>query len=188
MQRRTTRTVQVGSVAIGSGHPIAVQSMLCAAPGDIEGNIAQARARKEAGCDIVRLAIPTMEDIRLISAIKKEVELPLVADIQFDYRLAIAAAGAGIDKIRINPGNIGGRDRIRAVVNACRERDIPIRIGVNSGSLEKELLQKYGVRDCYYGHLHAESLRLAFLGRSHDVDFHLVSADYVNFTPVKIRN
>ena len=144
MQRRTTKTVQVGSVAIGSGHPIAVQSMLCAAPGDIDGNIAQARALKEAGCDIVRLAIPTMEDIRLISAIKNEVELPLVADIQFDYRLAIAAAEAGIDKIRINPGNIGGRDRIRAVVNACRERDIPIRIGVNSGSLEKDLLEKYG--------------------------------------------
>ena len=144
MQRRTTRTVQVGSVAIGSGHPIAVQSMLCAAPADIDANIAQAKALKEAGCDIVRLAIPTMEDIRLISAIKNEVELPLVADIQFDYRLAIAAAEAGIDKIRINPGNIGGRDRIRAVVNACRERDIPIRIGVNSGSLEKELLQKYG--------------------------------------------
>ena len=144
MQRRTTRTVQVGSVAIGSGHPIAVQSMLCAAPADIDANIAQAKALKEAGCDIVRLAIPTMEDIRLISAIKNEVELPLVSDIQFDYRLAIAAAEAGIDKIRINPGNIGGRDRIRAVVNACRERDIPIRIGVNSGSLEKELLQKYG--------------------------------------------
>ena len=91
MQRRTTRTVQVGSVAIGSGHPIAVQSMLCAAPGDIDGNIAQAMALKEAGCDIVRLAIPTMEDIRLISAIKKEVELPLVADIHFNYRLALLA-------------------------------------------------------------------------------------------------
>ena len=118
MQRRTTRTVQVGSVAIGAGHPIAVQSMLCAAPGDIEGNIAQARALKEAGCDSVRLAIPTMEDIRLISAIKNEVELPLVADIQFDYRLAIAAAEAGIDKISINHGNFGGRDRSRAGVTA----------------------------------------------------------------------
>ena len=144
MQRRTTRTVQVGSVAIGSGHPIAVQSMLCAAPGDIDGNIAQVRALKEAGCDIVRLAIPTMEDIRLISAIKNEVELPLVADIQFDYRLAIAAAEAGIDKIRINPGNIGGMSRVQEVVHACQERQIPIRIGVNSGSLEKEILAKYG--------------------------------------------
>ena len=142
MQRRTTRTVQVGSVAIGSGHPIAVQSMLCAAPGDIEGNIAQARALKEAGCDIVRLAIPTMEDIRLISAIKNEVELPLVADIQFDYRLAIAAAEAGIDKIRINPGNIGDWAKVDAVIDAAGAAGCAIRIGVNAGSLEQDIAER----------------------------------------------
>ncbi len=144
MQRRNTRTVQVGSIAIGSAHPIAVQSMLCAAPGDINANIEQARALKTAGCDIIRLAIPSMEDVRLISAIKEAVDIPLVADIQFDYRLAIAAAQAGVDKVRINPGNIGSADQVNAVVETCREREIPIRIGVNSGSLEKEILQKYG--------------------------------------------
>ena len=143
MQRRSTKTVTIGSVTVGSGHPIAVQSMLCAAPHDLAANIAQAKALKEAGCDIIRLAIPTMEDIRLISAIKREVDIPLVADIQFDYRLAIAAAEAGIDKIRINPGNIGGEDHVDAVVKICRERHIPIRIGVNSGSLEKGILREY---------------------------------------------
>ena len=137
MQRRTTRTVTVGSVSIGSGHPIAVQSMLCAPPSDPAANIAQAVALKQAGCDILRLAIPTMEDIRLIPAIKKAVDLPLVADIQFDYRLAVAAVEAGIDKIRINPGNIGGESNLRTVADACRARHVPIRIGVNSGSLEK---------------------------------------------------
>ena len=144
MQRRTTNTVHVGDIAIGSGHPIAVQSMLCVAPSDLAANIAQTLVLKEAGCDIVRLAIPTMDDIRLISAIKNEVDIPLVADIQFDYRLAIAAVKAGVDKVRINPGNIGGSDRVHAVVEACRDRHIPIRIGVNSGSLEKDILQKYG--------------------------------------------
>lgn len=144
MQRRTTNTVHVGDVEIGSGYPIAVQSMLCADPADIAANVAQTLVLKEAGCDIVRLAIPTMDDIRLISAIKNEVDIPLVADIQFDYRLAIAAVEAGIDKVRINPGNIGGCDQIHAVVEACRDRHIPIRIGVNSGSLEKDILQKYG--------------------------------------------
>ena len=144
MQRRTTNTVHVGDIAIGSGHPIAVQSMLCVAPSDLAANIAQTLVLKEAGCDIVRLAIPTMDDIRLISAIKNEVDIPLVADIQFDYRLAIAAVKAGIDKVRINPGNIGGSDRVHAEVESCRERHIPIRIGVNSGSLEKDILQKYG--------------------------------------------
>ena len=144
MQRRTTNTVHVGDIAIGSGHPIAVQSMLCVAPSDLAASIAQTLVLKEAGCDIVRLAIPTMDDIRLISAIKNEVDIPLVADIQFDYRLAIAAVKAGIDKVRINPGNIGGSDRVHAVVEACRDRHIPIRIGVNSGSLEKDILQKYG--------------------------------------------
>ena len=144
MQRRTTRTVTVGGVSIGSGHPIAVQSMLCAPPSDPAANIAQAVALKQAGCDILRLAIPTMEDIRLIPVIKKAVDLPLVADIQFDYRLAVAAVEAGIDKIRINPGNIGGESNLRTVADACRARHVPIRIGVNSGSLEKEILARYG--------------------------------------------
>lgn len=117
MQRRTTNTVHVGDIAIGSGHPIAVQSMLCVAPSDLAANIAQTLVLKEAGCDIVRLAIPTMDDIRLISAIKNEVDIPLVADIQFDYRLAIAAVKAGIDKVRINPGNIGGSDCVHAVID-----------------------------------------------------------------------
>ena len=144
MLRRNTRTVTVGNVAIGSGHAIAVQSMLCAKSGYLSANITQARALKDAGCDIVRLAIPSMEDVSLISAIKQAVDIPLVADIQFDYRLAIEAVKEGVDKIRINPGNIGGKDQVDAVVNACRERHIPIRIGVNSGSLEKNILQEYG--------------------------------------------
>ena len=105
--------------------------MLCAAPSDVAANVAQALALKEAGCDIVRLAIPTMEDIRLISAIKNGVDIPLVADIQFDYRLAIAAVKAGIDKVRINPGNIGGSDRVHAVAEACRDRHIPIQFRYN---------------------------------------------------------
>lgn len=111
---------------------------------DIEGSVKQAVELEKAGCEIVRAAIPNMEAVKLIPAIKEKISIPLVADIHFDYRLAIAAAEAGIDKIRINPGNIGSMDRVKAVVKACRERNIPIRIGVNGGSLEKELLAKYG--------------------------------------------
>ena len=144
MERRKTNTVLVGKVPIGSGHPIAIQSMLCAAPDDIPANIRQASALKEAGCDIIRVAIPKMEDIRLICAIKEAVDIPVVADIQFDYRLAVTAAKAGADKVRINPGNIGEESRVKAVVDACREHGVPIRIGVNSGSLERPILEKYG--------------------------------------------
>ena len=111
---------------------------------DIEGSAAQAAALEQAGCEIIRAAIPNRDAIALIPAIKERIHIPLVADIHFDYRLALEAAAAGIDKIRINPGNIGGMDRVRAVVKACQERSIPIRIGVNSGSLEKEILAKYG--------------------------------------------
>lgn len=144
MERRKTRTVRVGNVPIGSEHPIAIQSMLCTPPKDIEANIRQTAALKAAGCDIVRFAVPTLEDVRLISAIRKEVDIPLVADIHFDYRIAIASVEAGIDKVRINPGNIGDESRVKAVVDACRAHQVPIRIGVNSGSLERPVLEKYG--------------------------------------------
>ena len=140
---RTVKPVKVGDCLLDGKH-IYIQSMLNRRSDDIAGSVEQALALEQAGCEIVRAAIPDMDAVRLVGALKEKLRIPLVADIHFDYRLAIAAAEAGIDKIRINPGNIGGRDRIRAVVNACRERDIPIRIGVNSGSLEKELLQKYG--------------------------------------------
>lgn len=144
MNRRKTETVFVGGVPLGSEHPIAIQSMLCAKPDDLAGNIAQSKALKEAGCDIIRVAIPTMEDIRLIPVIKEAVDIPLVADIQFDYRLAVESAYAGADKVRINPGNIGDEEKVLAVVKACREKAIPIRIGVNSGSLEPSVKAKFG--------------------------------------------
>ncbi|MBR4510037.1 MAG: flavodoxin-dependent (E)-4-hydroxy-3-methylbut-2-enyl-diphosphate synthase, partial [Ruminococcus sp.] len=123
---------------------IYIQSMLNARSDDIEGSVKQAVELEKAGCEIVRAAIPNMEAVKLIPAIKEAVKIPLVADIHFDYKLAIEAAAAGVDKIRINPGNIGGMDRVKAVVDACRARNLPIRIGVNSGSLEKEILAKYG--------------------------------------------
>ncbi|HEX2985978.1 MAG TPA: flavodoxin-dependent (E)-4-hydroxy-3-methylbut-2-enyl-diphosphate synthase [Caproiciproducens sp.] len=141
---RQSRTVYAGRVPIGGGARITVQSMLNVPSTDIQGSVKQAVALEKAGCDIIRAAIPNMEAIRLIPAIKKAVKIPLVADIHFDYRLALESVAAGIDKIRINPGNIGSEDRVKAVANACRTKNIPIRIGVNSGSLEKEILAKYG--------------------------------------------
>ena len=143
MKRQKTREVKIGSVAIGGGNPIAIQSMLCAPPDDIEANVRQTKALWEAGCQINRVAMPYEGGTRLIRAIKEASPMPLVADIQFDYRLAIEAAKAGADKVRINPGNIGDREKVRAVVEACGERGVPIRIGVNSGSLEREILEKY---------------------------------------------
>ena len=134
----------VGTVAIGGGAPVSVQSMLSCPAEDIEGNVAQAKRLEKAGCEIIRAAIPNKDAIRLIEAIKKEVSVPLVADIHFDYKLALEAANAGIDKIRINPGNIGSEGRVKAVALECARRKIPIRIGVNSGSLEKEILAKHG--------------------------------------------
>ncbi len=140
---RNVKAVKVGDCVLDGNH-IYIQSMLNARSDDIEGSVKQAVELEKAGCEIIRAAIPDMEAVKLIPAIKEAINIPLVADIHFDYRLAIEAAAAGIDKIRINPGNIGGLDRVKAVVDACRARNLPIRIGVNSGSLEKELLAKYG--------------------------------------------
>ena len=139
-----TKQIHVGPVAIGGGVAVSIQSMLNTRTTDVEGSLAQIRALAAAGCEIVRLAVPNMEAAEGFAKIAKESPLPLVADIHFDYRLAIAAAEGGAAKIRINPGNIGGADRVRAVVDVCKERGIPIRIGVNGGSLDKRLLQKYG--------------------------------------------
>lgn len=139
-----TRQILVGNVPIGGGAPVVVQSMLNTKTTDIEGSLSQIRSLAAAGCQIARLAVPNQEAARAFAQICKESVLPLVADIHFDYKLAIAAAEGGASKIRINPGNIGGEDRVKAVVDVCKDRHIPIRIGVNGGSLEKELLEKYG--------------------------------------------
>lgn len=152
MEKRISRAVQVGSLTIGGGAPVTVQSMLNVPAHDIDGNVRQAKRLAAAGCELIRVAIPDMEAVPLIPALKQAVSVPIVADIHFDYRLALESAAAGVDKIRINPGNIGGDDHVKAVAQVCRERGIPIRIGVNSGSLEKEILAKYG-------HPCAEALR-----------------------------
>ena len=138
------RQIHVGDVTIGGGAPVVIQSMLNTKTTDVEGSLAQIRALQDAGCQIARLAVPNMEAARGFAEIVRESPLPLVADIHFDYKLAIAAAEGGASKIRINPGNIGGEDRVKAVVDVCKDKKIPIRIGVNGGSLEKELLEKYG--------------------------------------------
>ena len=142
--RRTSKQVKVGNVLIGGGAPIPVQSMLSVPADDVQGNVRQARELEQAGCEILRVAIPDKEAVRLIPAIKEQIKIPLVADIHFDYRLALEAVAAGIDKIRINPGNIGSDDRVKAVADACRAHNIPIRVGVNDGSLEKHILAKHG--------------------------------------------
>ena len=139
-----TKQIKVGNVYIGGGAPVSIQSMLNTKTTDVEGSLAQIRSLHAAGCQIARLAVPNMESSRGFAEIVKESPLPLVADIHFDYKLAIAAAEGGASKIRINPGNIGGEDRVKAVVEVCKDKNIPIRIGVNGGSLEKELLEKYG--------------------------------------------
>ena len=138
------RQINVGGITIGGGAPVVIQSMLNTKTTDVEGSLNQIRQLKEAGCQIARLAVPNMEAARTFAEICKESPLPLVADIHFDYKLAIAAAEGGAAKIRINPGNIGGEDRVQAVVDVCRDKKIPIRIGVNGGSLDKKLLEKYG--------------------------------------------
>lgn len=140
---RNVRPVKVGDCVLDGKH-IYIQSMLNVRSDDIEGSVKQAVELEKAGCEIIRAAIPNMEAVKLIPAIKEAVNIPLVADIHFDYKLAIEAAAAGVDKIRINPGNIGDMDRVKAVVEACRAHSLPIRIGVNSGSLEKDILAKYG--------------------------------------------
>ncbi|MCM1022556.1 MAG: flavodoxin-dependent (E)-4-hydroxy-3-methylbut-2-enyl-diphosphate synthase [Prevotella sp.] len=140
---RSVHTVKVGNCTL-NGEKIYIQSMLNVPSGDIEGSVRQAVRLEKAGCEIIRAAIPDMAAVRLIPAIKSAVAIPLVADIHFDYKLALESVSAGIDKIRINPGNIGDFDRVKAVADACRSKNIPIRIGVNSGSLEKDILAKYG--------------------------------------------
>ncbi|MGN1480584.1 flavodoxin-dependent (E)-4-hydroxy-3-methylbut-2-enyl-diphosphate synthase [Porcipelethomonas sp.] len=139
---RTVKKVKVGNYIL-DGKKIYVQSMLNKRSDDIEGNVIQAEELEKAGCDIVRVAVPDMEAVKLIPAIKEKINIPLVADIHFDYRLALAAADAGVDKIRINPGNIGDMDRVKQVAVTCANKNIPIRIGVNSGSLEKHILERY---------------------------------------------
>lgn len=141
--RKQTRTVKIGDRVIGGGNPILIQSMTNTKTEDVKATVAQIHDLEAAGCEIIRCAVPTMEAAEALWQIKKEISIPLVADIHFDYRLAIAAMEHGADKIRINPGNIGSRERIQAVVDVAKERQIPIRVGVNSGSLEKELVEKY---------------------------------------------
>ena len=144
ISRKPTRQVMAGRVPIGGGAPVTIQSMLNVPAHDVEGSVRQAIALEQAGCQIIRAAVPDKEAVALIPALKKAVDVPIVADIHFDYRLALAAVEAGVDKVRINPGNIGSDDRVEAVAKACQSHGVPIRIGVNSGSVEKEILAKYG--------------------------------------------
>ena len=144
MYRDNTKEVQIGTVTIGGGNPIAIQSMTNTKTEDVKATVRQILELEDAGCDIIRCAVPTMEAAQALEKIKKEIHIPLVADIHFDYRLAIAAMEHGADKIRINPGNIGSNERVQAVVDVAKERHIPIRVGVNSGSLEKEYIEQYG--------------------------------------------
>ena len=145
MKRRLSRTIYVRGLPIGGGNPISVQSMTNTPADDAEATLAQIRRLESAGCQIVRLAVPNAVAARALPEIRRGTEMPLVADIHFDYKLALAAVEAGFDKIRINPGNIGSPDRVRLVADACRDHGVPIRIGVNSGSVEKELLARYGL-------------------------------------------
>lgn len=144
MKRENTKVIQIGNVKIGGGNPIAIQSMTNTKTEDVEATVAQILALEAVGCEIIRCAVPTMEAAKALAEIKKQIHIPLVADIHFDYRLAIAAIENGADKIRINPGNIGDVSKVKAVVDKAKEYHVPIRVGVNSGSLEKELVQKYG--------------------------------------------
>ena len=144
MNRRISRTVKVGNVEIGGTAPISVQSMLNVPAHDIEASIKQAKTLESAGCDIIRAAVPDMEAVKLIYALKENVSVPIVADIHFDYKLALESISAGVDKVRINPGNIGDAGRVKAVANACKTAGVPIRVGVNSGSVEKVILAKHG--------------------------------------------
>lgn len=144
MHRDNTRKVQIGGILIGGGNPIRIQSMTNTKTEDVEATVAQIHRLEQAGCEIIRCTVPTLKAAQALAQIKKQIHIPLVADIHFDYKMAIAAIENGADKIRINPGNIGGPDKVRAVVEVAKERNIPIRVGVNSGSLEKELVRKYG--------------------------------------------
>ena len=143
MLREHTKEIKIGGVTIGGNHPIAIQSMTNTKTEDVEATVSQILTLERVGCDIIRCAVPTMEAAEALREIKKQIHIPLVADIHFDYKLAIAAIEAGADKIRINPGNIGSEERVRKVVEKAKEYQVPIRVGVNSGSLEKELVEKY---------------------------------------------
>ncbi len=143
MTREQTKVIQIGNRVIGGGNPILIQSMTNTRTEDVAATVAQIKKLEAAGCEIIRCTVPTLEAAQAIGEIKKQISIPLVADIHFDYKMAIAAMENGADKIRINPGNIGGRDKVEAVVKVAKERNIPIRVGVNSGSLEKELVEKY---------------------------------------------
>lgn len=143
MYRDHTKVVKIGDCLIGGGNPVLIQSMTNTRTEDVEATVAQIERLTEAGCEIIRCTVPTMEAAQAIARIKERIRIPLVADVHFDYRMAVAAIEHGADKIRINPGNIGGHDRIKVVVDTAKERGIPIRVGVNSGSLEKELVEKY---------------------------------------------
>lgn len=144
IKRKKTRVVKIGDVLIGGDNPVAIQSMCNTKTSDVEATVKQILALENEGCEIIRVAVPDMAAAEAISEIKKQIHIPLVADIHFDYRLALKAIEKGVDKLRINPGNIGGEDRVKAVVEAAKAKNIPIRIGVNSGSLEKDILEKYG--------------------------------------------
>lgn len=144
MERRNSRKVKIGNLYIGGSEHIAVQSMLNVPAHDVEGNVRQAIALEKAGCEIIRVSVPDKEAVKTVEALKAAVKAPIVADIHFDYKLALDSLAAGVDKIRLNPGNIGSDDRVKAVADECARKGVPIRIGVNSGSLEKEILAKYG--------------------------------------------
>ncbi|MBQ6903611.1 MAG: flavodoxin-dependent (E)-4-hydroxy-3-methylbut-2-enyl-diphosphate synthase, partial [Lachnospiraceae bacterium] len=142
--RNTTKQVRVGDVLLGGGAPVRIQSMTNTRTEDVQATVAQILALEEAGCEIVRCTCPTAEACEAVRDIKKQIHIPLVADIHFDYRMALLAVENGADKIRINPGNIGDKSRVKQVAQACKERGVPIRVGVNSGSLEKHLVERYG--------------------------------------------
>lgn len=144
MERRNSRKVKIGNLYIGGSEHIAVQSMLNVPAHDVEGNVRQAVALEKAGCEIIRVSVPDKEAVKTVEALKAAVKAPIVADIHFDYKLALDSLAAGVDKIRLNPGNIGSDDRVKVVADECARKGVPIRIGVNSGSLEKEILAKYG--------------------------------------------
>lgn len=163
MYRDDTKEINIGGRKIGAGNPIAIQSMTNSRTEDVAATVEQIHRLEKAGCEIIRCTVPTMEAATALSEIKKQILIPLVADIHFDYRLAIAAIENGADKIRINPGNIGSRDRVKAVVDAAKERNIPIRVGVNSGSLEKDILRKFGG-------VTAEGIVMSALDKVHQIE------------------
>lgn len=168
MKRRNTRVIKVGDRLIGGNNPITVQSMTNTLTKDIDSTVKQIKSLEDAGCDIIRLAISDLDDAKAISEIKRSIKIPMIADIQYDYRLALESIKYGIDGLRINPGNIGSLDKVKEIVKACKERDISIRIGVNSGSIKKEFLEKFnGVNEDSMVHSALEQIRLL-----EDLDFH----------------